>query len=56
MPENAAFSGTGPATILDGEEGVETPLDGSEVGPAARHGAGGHALAAIEPLEGVPPS
>jgi len=32
--------------------GVETAIDGSQVRPAAGNGAGGHALAAIEPLEG----
>jgi len=31
---------------------VETPTDGSQVDPIAGNGAGGHALAAIEPLEG----
>jgi len=34
------------------EVGVETAIDGSQVSPAAGNGAGGHALAAIEPLEG----
>jgi len=32
--------------------GVETPADGPQVSPIAGNGAGGHALAAIEPLEG----
>jgi len=31
---------------------VETPPDGSQVSPLAGYDAGGHALAAIEPLEG----
>jgi len=31
---------------------VETPVDGPQVSPIAGNGAGGHALAAIEPLEG----
>ncbi len=52
VPEKNPFSGTGTPTISDGEEGVETAIDGSEVGPLAGNGAGGHALAAIEPLEG----
>jgi len=46
------FSGTGTATVGDGEEGMKTAVDGSQVGPIAGNGAGGHALAAIEPLEG----
>jgi len=52
VPEKNPFSGTGTATIPDGEEGVETAIDGSRVSPAAGNGAGGHALAPIEPLEG----
>jgi len=31
---------------------VETPPDGFQVSPLAGYDAGGHALAAIEPLEG----
>jgi len=46
------FSGTGTTTDPDGEEGVETPVDGSEASSIAGNGAGGHALAAIEPLQG----
>jgi len=38
--------------ILTEEDGVETAVDGSQVSPLAGNGAGGHALAAIEPLEG----
>ncbi len=34
------------------EVGVETAIDGSQVSPIAGNGAGGHALAEIEPLEG----
>jgi len=37
---------------FDGEEGVETLADGCPVSQIAGNGAGGHALAAIEPLEG----
>jgi len=52
VPEKNPFSGTGTTTISGGEEGMETAADGSQVGPIAGNGAGGHALAAIEPLEG----
>jgi len=52
VPEKNPFSGTGTATNFDGEEGVETAVDGSQVSQLAGNGAGGHALAAIEPLEG----
>jgi len=52
MPEKNPFSGTGAAIIFDGEEDMETPVDGSEASSIAGNGAGGHALAAIEPLEG----
>ncbi len=43
---------TGTDTISDAEEGVKAPVDGSQDDPIAGNGAGGHALAAIEPLEG----
>ncbi len=46
------FSGTGTATIPDGKEGMKTAVDGSQVSPLAGDGAGGHALTAIEALEG----
>jgi len=46
------FSDTGAGIIFDAEEGVETAANGSEGSPAAGNGAGGHALAPIEPLEG----
>ncbi len=52
VPEKSPFSGTGTATTSGGEEGMKTAVDGSRVGPLAGNGAGGHALAAIEPLEG----
>jgi len=52
VPEKNPFSGTGAATISDAEEGMETAADGPQVSPIAGNGAGGHALAAIEPLEG----
>jgi len=46
------FSGTGAAIIFGGEEGVETPAGGSQVGPIAGNDAGGNNLATIQPLEG----
>jgi len=52
VPEKNPFSGTGTTTIPDGEEGMKTAMDGSQVSPLARNGAGGRALVAIEPLEG----
>jgi len=52
VPEKNPFSGTGTTTDSDGEEGVETAVDGSLVGSIVGDGASGHALAAIEPLEG----
>ncbi len=45
------FSGTGTATISDGEVSLEAPADGSQVSAAAGNGLGGDALVAIEPLE-----
>ena len=45
------FSGTGTATISDGEASLEAPADGSQVSAAAGNGLGGDALVAIEPLE-----
>ncbi len=45
------FSGTGTATISDGELSLEAPADGSQVSAAAGNGLGGDALVAIEPLE-----
>ncbi len=41
-----------PPQLSTEEDGAETAVDGSQVSPAARNGPGGHALAAIEPLEG----
>jgi len=53
VPEKEPFSGTGTSTNSDGRRRVETPTDGPQVSPIAGNGAGGHALAAIEPLEGA---
>ncbi len=41
-----------PPQLSTEEDGAETAVHGSQVSPAARNGPGGHALAAIEPLEG----
>lgn len=49
------YSGTGAATIFDGEESVEASVeasaDGPQVGAIAENGAGDNDLATIEPLE-----
>jgi len=51
VPEKNPFSGTGTTTDSDGEEGVETAVDGSLVGSIAGNGAGDNNLATIEPIE-----
>jgi len=57
MPDNAAILRHGNRDSFHGEEeGVEAPSDGSQISPVAGNGAGGHALAAIEPLDDGEPS
>ncbi len=51
--ERSHFHAREPRPIPTSEEGMKTAADGSQVSPLAGNGAGGHAMAAVEPLEGA---